>query len=630
MPNRPNHPNLIAALQAHTGNTGRGFTFLTRDGQEEFYSFDRLRTEAARRAAHLRAAGLKQGDRLALVMPDGEDFIPTFFGAVWAGIVPVPLYPPLALGKLDSYMDALAAICNSAEPSFLATNAKLETVLWSGAARVPSLKGVLVAEQLRLDPPANASQEPAQVSANDLCFLQFTSGSTATPKGVMVTHGSLRANAWAIMRDGLNSDPATDMGVSWLPLYHDMGLIGFVLAPTFHDVSVTFIPTLSFIRNATIWLDTISKKKGTITFAPNFAYALASKRAKPEQIKKWDLSQMKAFGCGAEPINPATLRKFVEAFAPAGLKPEAMLPCYGMAEATLAISFIGLSEQLSTDVIEKDHYQANKLAEPAHVDKLASNDALEFVNCGKSFSHHEVAAFDAEGNRLSDRQVGELWVKGPSLAAGYWRNPEATEKTFGGGWLRTGDLGYLANGNVYITGRKKDLIIINGRNYDPQRIEWVADEVPEVRRGSTVAFSVPGASSEELVVVVESRTQNPDALKQLVKEKVNEQLSLMAAEVVIAAPGSLPKTSSGKLQRAKTRQQYLDGTVGKDGNRTLGGGAEKAVVAKHVALSLWGRSRHRAKVAVEHALEVRTPADALVKLKLASDYFRGRVARFFV
>ncbi|MFT3840499.1 MAG: fatty acyl-AMP ligase [Myxococcaceae bacterium] len=625
----PNHATLIAALQAHAGNNKRGFTFMGKDNTEEFYSFDRLRLEAMRRAAHLRAAGLKQGDRLALVMPDGEDFIPTFFGAVWAGIIPVPLYPPLALGKLDSYMDALAAILNSAEPTFLATNAKLETVLWSGAARVPSLKGVLVAEQLRKDPPANASQEPASVNAGDICFLQFTSGSTATPKGVMVTHGSLRANAWAIMRDGLQSDPETDRGVSWLPLYHDMGLIGFVLAPTFHDVSVTFIPTLSFIRNATIWLDVISRHKGTISFAPNFAYSLAVKRAKPEQIKKWDLSRMKAFGCGAEPINPATMRKFVEAFAPAGLKPESLLPCYGMAEATLAISFITLDQQLSTDVIERERYQAGKRAEPAHVDQLQGGEALEFVNCGKSFTHHEVAAFDDAGTKLKDRQVGELWVKGPSVAAGYWRNAEATEKTFGGGWLRTGDLGYLANGNVYITGRKKDLIIINGRNYDPQRIEWVADEVPEVRRGSTVAFSVPGSSSEEMVVVVESRTQKPEELKQLVKDKVNEALGLLPADVVIAAPGSLPKTSSGKLQRAKTRQQYLDKSVGQDGNRSLGGGGETAVVAKHVALSLLGRSRHRARVAAKHALEVRTPADALVKLKLVSDYFRGRVTRLF-
>jgi len=625
----PNHATLISALQAHAGNNKRGFTFMGRDNTEEFYSFDRLRTEAMRRAAHLRAAGLKQGDRLALVMPDGEDFIPTFFGAVWAGIIPVPLYPPLALGKLDSYMDALAAILNSAEPAYLATNAKLEQVLWSAAARVPSLKGVVVAEQLRKDPPANASQDPATVNAGDICFLQFTSGSTATPKGVMVTHGSLRANAWAIMRDGLQSNPETDRGVSWLPLYHDMGLIGFVLAPTFHDVSVTFIPTLSFIRNATIWLDVISRHKGTISFAPNFAYSLAVKRAKPEQIKKWDLSRMKAFGCGAEPINPATMRRFVEAFAPAGLKPESLLPCYGMAEATLAISFISLDQQLSTDVIERERYQAGKRAEPAHVDQLEANQALEFVNCGKSFPHHEVAAFDDQGNKLKDRQVGELWVKGPSVAAGYWRNVEATEKTFGGGWLRTGDLGYLANGSVYITGRKKDLIIINGRNYDPQRIEWVADEVPEVRRGSTVAFSVPGSSSEELVVVVESRSQKPEELKELVKQKVNEALGLQPSDVVIAAPGSLPKTSSGKLQRAKTRQQYLDKSVGRDGNRTLGSGGETAVVAKHVALSLLGRGRHRARLAAKHALEVRTPADALVKLKLVSDYFRGRVTRLF-
>jgi fatty-acyl-CoA synthase len=627
MPQIFDYPNLVAALDASAGMTTKGYTFLDRDQNEQFFSFDRLREEAMRRAAHFRSYGLKKGDRLAMVLPDGEDFVPTFLGAVWAGIVPVPLYPPLSLGKLDSYIATLVSILNKAKPTYLVTNARVQQVLWAGLVKVPSLKGVITAEELRLPAPSGADGSKAEVSEDDLCFLQFTSGSTSTPKGVAVTHGNLRANAWAIMRDGLQTDTDTDHGVSWLPLYHDMGLIGFVIAPMFHRVSVTFIPTLTFVRNATIWLRTIHKVRGTISFAPNFAYALAVKRAKPEQIASLDLSSMRHFGCGAEPINPTTMRSFVETFSKSGLKPEALLPCYGMAEATLAISFIGIDETLSTDVIDVDAYQQERRAEPVHHELVKSGKAQEFVCCGRTFPKHEVGVFDDEGKRLADRRIGEIWVRGPSVAKGYFEDPEATQRTFGNGWLKTGDYGYLVNGNVYITGRKKDIIIINGRNYDPQRMEWLVDDLPEVRKGSTVAFSRPGQGSEELVIVVESRSSEPQKLKELVKQTINEHLQLIPADVVLAPVGSLPKTSSGKLQRAKTRQQYLDGTLGKEGVRTLGSNGEKLVIARHVALSLFGRAQNRAKRVVEHTLEIRSVTDAVGKLRLAGTYAQKRVTR---
>ena len=552
------YPNLIAALDAGRGATHQGFTFIVAEGQEEFLSWDRLRAEAMSRAAHLRALGLHMGDRLAIVMPDGRDFVPTFLGATWAGIIPVPLPPPLSLGKLDSYLGSLAAVMNKAEPAYLATTAKIEDVLGSAASRVPSLHGVVTAEDLRPEAPARAAREPVEPGADDIAFLQFTSGSTATPRGVEVTHGSLRANAWAIMRDGLQADSATDSGVSWLPLYHDMGLIGFVLSPVFHKVGVTFIPPLSFVRNATIWLDTLHRTRGTISFAPNFAYALAARRARPEQVAKWDLSRVRVLGCGAEPINPGTLRGFAEKFSACGLRPEALLPSYGLAEATLAVSFDGLDEPLSTDVIDRDAYERGKRAVSVPRAGLEVNDAVEFVSCGRAFPDHEVGTFDTAGSRLSDRHVGELWVRGPSVARGYYRDPEASQETFGGGWLRTGDLGYLVDGRIHVTGRSKDLIIVNGRNYDPQCIEWLADDAPGVRAGSTAAFSVPGTAGEELVVIVESRTARPEALQETIKQRVNEQLQLVVSEVVIAPPGSVPKTSSGKVQRAKARQQYLD------------------------------------------------------------------------
>ena len=370
------HPNLIAALDAGRGATHQGFTFIVAEGQEELLSWDRLRAEAMNRAAHLRALGLRTGDRLAIVMPDGQDFVPTFLGATWAGIIPVPLPPPLSLGKLDSYRSSLAAVMNKAEPAYLATTAKLEDVLGSAASRAPGLHGVVTAEDLRAEAPAAAAREPVEPRADDIAFLQFTSGSTATPRGVEVTHGSLRANAWAIMRDGLRVESGTDSGVSWLPLYHDMGLIGFVLSPVFHKVGVTFIPALSFVRNATIWLDTLHRTRGTISFAPSFAYALAARRARPEQVAKWDLSRVRVLGCGAEPINPGTLRGFAEKFSACGLRPEALVPSYGLAEATLAVSFDGLDEPLSTDVIDRDAYERGKRAVSVPRAGLEVNDAV--------------------------------------------------------------------------------------------------------------------------------------------------------------------------------------------------------------------------------------------------------------
>jgi fatty-acyl-CoA synthase len=619
------YQNLIHAIDAGKGWTDKGFTFLDRDQKELFLSWDGLRAEAMKRAAHMRKFGLEKGDRVAMVLPDGEDFVPTFLGAVWAGLVPVPLYPPLSLGKLDSYIDTLVSILTRAEPKAIVTTSKVQQVLWSGLSRVRSIHGVITAEELKLEAPEGVSQAPAEVTDDDLAFLQFTSGSTSTPKGVVVTHGNLRANAWAIMRDGLKTDSDVDHGVSWLPLYHDMGLIGFVISPMFHKVQVTFIPTLAFVRTATLWLETMHRVRGTLTFAPNFAYALAAKRTKPEQLARWDLSCVRVFGCGAEPINPTTMRTFVETMAPAKLKPQTLLPCYGMAEATLAISFIGLDEQLTTDLIDQHAYQTDRTAVPLKAD--TAQKGQEFVSCGRTFPKHEVAAFSDDGARLGDRHIGELRVRGPSVSKGYYNDPETTERVFGGGWLKTGDLGYLVEGNVYITGRKKDLIIINGRNYDPQRIEWLVDELPDVRKGSTVAFSRPGASSEELVIVVESRSQTPDALKETIRTRISEQLQLTTTDIVLCPLGSLPKTSSGKLQRAKTRQQYLEGTVGQEGNRSLGGRGEKFVVARHVALSLLGRSQHRARRVLKHTVEIRSMGDALSKLKLASDYLTNRVGR---
>jgi fatty-acyl-CoA synthase len=459
---------------------------------------------------------------------------------------------------------------------------------------VPSARDLVTVEALAAGPE---SREPApEIAPSDPLFLQFTSGSTSAPKGVVVTHASLCANGCAIMTAGLEADPLRDKAVSWLPLYHDMGLIGFVLAPLMIGLPSVFMPTVAFVKRPSLWMDVIHDHRGTITFAPNFAFARVTKRASDADVARWDLSSLRVVGCGAEPIHAGTMRAFLERFAPSKLSPNAMLPCYGMAEATLAMSFVRLDTPLRVDSIDPEACYAHKRALPAPT----SAGALELVSVGRAFPDHELAIFDDDDRRLGEREIGEIRLRGPSTAAGYFRNPDQSRVVFGGerndGWLRTGDLGYLADGQLYISGRKKDILIVHGRNYYPQGIEWLVEEVPGIRKGNVVAFSIPGATSEEVVVVAE--TQEADAAKRValasaIKRHINEAMALAVGDVTLVGVGELPKTTSGKLQRSKTREQYLAGTLGTEGVRSLSTSAQRIALARHFATSMMSRIRHR-------------------------------------
>ncbi len=569
-----------------------GMRFILEDGSDKKFTFRELEEEVIRRARWLLSLGLQKGDHVAFIVPGPLDFVLTFLGAAYTGIVPVPLYPPMGFGKLDAYVRDTARTLEIAKVKCLVTQKKVEPILWSLLGKVPTLKDLVCVERFEGPPPAN-SPEPSVVHPDDVCFLQFTSGSTAAPKGVVVTHRSLGANGYQIMQSGLECDVATDVAVSWLPLYHDMGLIGFVISPLTAGLETCFIPTLSFIKKPSVWMETISKYKGTMTFAPNFAYGLAAKRTPPEKVKAMDLSQLRLLGAGAEPNNPQTLAAFMEHFAPAGLKPEAMLPVYGMAEATLAMTFSNLDEPLRTEVLDGEIYATEGKAVPLSADQQAGRTVVEFVSCGWVFPDHTITIMDDDGNVLPDRQVGEIVFGGPSVAAGYFENPEATAKTFRKDGLRTGDLGYLANGELFVTGRKKDLIILNGRNYDPQSIEWVVAEIPGVRQGNVIAFSRPGNNTEELVVVAETKEKEDlAALATAIREAIRENHQMNAADIVLLPAGALPKTTSGKLQRQKARAQYIEGSLGVEGVRTMGDRGQTLTLAKHVARSAMTRVRH--------------------------------------
>ncbi|HEY4118102.1 MAG TPA: fatty acyl-AMP ligase [Byssovorax sp.] len=525
----------------------RSVTFMRASGQEIQVKYPDLWVEAKKRAFALAALGLKKGDRVALILPEPDEFVLTFIGALAGGFVAVPMYPPQTLAKLEAYGDTVRHVLAASGATVLVTNDTLRPMIEEGVAKVGAAR-VVVEKDLR-EPAGFTGQTPEPVALTDLAFLQFTSGSTSKPKGVMVTHENLSVNSHAIMFDGLKSTPA-DRGVSWLPLYHDMGLIGFVIAPLYALVQVMFLPTMAFIRRPSLWLDAIDRFRGTITFAPNFAYALATRAVTDNQASQWDLSCMRALGCGAEPIQADVLRAFMARFEKHGLKPESILPSYGMAEATLAITFHDVTAKLVTDTVDLD---AMRKGDAKTADGAAST--MELVSCGKPFPGHEIAIMSPDGRKLGERQVGEVWLKGPSVTAGYFGDEAATAETFVDGWLKTGDLAYQAAGDLFICGRAKDLIILNGKNFYPQDVERVVSKVDGIRDGQCVAFSrLDDSGAEIAVVVAEARKVSP-ALTASIIHLVRSELGLALGEVHFIKRGTLPKTSSGKVRRRECRRR---------------------------------------------------------------------------
>ena len=551
-------PTLVDAVKQLSHDTQRGFVFVRPDGTERFCSFANIHEEATRRGAHLAAKGLVKGDRLAIVVPDGDEFVLSFLGAVYAGVVPVPIYPQLSFKNVETYHDTVAHIAKASGASMLLTTTTTRPYVDPVLPRVPNLRfGVQTVDEHAAPAPGPLD---VKVTGDDLAFLQFTSGSTSRPKGVVVTHTNLAANSEAFMIHGLGKDSSFDKGVSWLPLFHDMGLIGFVIGPLFTDIPVVFLPTASFVRAPRIWLDTIHRHRGTITYAPNFAYALVSKRLKEKDVAGLDLSCMRITGCGAEPIQAKTLREFATKLAPAGFKDTSFLPSYGMAEATLAITFVPHGTGVRSDCIDAKALQTHDAKQVP-----PGEGTQELVNCGSAFPEHEIAVVDEQGNRLADRQVGQIITRGPSVTSGYFEEPELTAESWKDGWLYTGDLGYLVKGEVFICGRLKDIIIIRGRNFYPSDIEWVISELPGVRRGNVVAFGAPGDvdGEEQLFVCAEAFQSDAAGLTDAIQNAVTAQIGISVHKVEIVPQGSLPRTSSGKPQRRKTKQMFLEGAFAK-------------------------------------------------------------------
>ncbi|MFD5554685.1 AMP-binding protein [Streptomyces sp. NPDC127068] len=508
-------------------------------------------------AAGLSHAGLRAGDRLAMLDGDPASFVPAFLGALWAGVVPVPAPAPPMAGRQRQWSELLRTVLSVARPTALCVPAAASEAL-------RPFGRLLFYEDLTRTSPT--SRGPVRRSADDVVYLQFSSGSTTRPRAVAARAEAVMTNGLAIARQGIGVDLATDRTLSWLPLHHDMGLVGFVVAPLTVGLPTSFMPTRTFARDPGSWMRAMHERSATVTFAPNFAYALAARRTRPEHVAALDLSRVRVAGCGGEPINPRVLRRFAETFGPAGLNPHVMLPCYGLAESTLAVTLCPPGRPLALQRVSLKDLSAGRAA-PAPNSPAGSSPSAEplteVVGCGKAFDDHELSVRDSVGRPLPDRLVGEVWVRGPSVAHAYAGDPEATSRTFDGeGWLHTGDRGFLVDGELFVTGRVKDLLIVRGHNTDPQRVEWIVESQSGVRQGGVAAFTRPAEETEELVLVIECRASaDRGGLAARVRTAISEKLTLSVHDVVLVRPGTIPRTTSGKLRRQETRRRYLEGEL---------------------------------------------------------------------
>ena len=551
--------------------------FYEDEGEGPSLTFGELLEGADHVAAGLAMRGIGRGDTVALMLPTSREFFLAFAGILLAGATPVPIYPPFRADRVAEYAERQSAILSNAGARLLVTFQEAAGVAKLLKPLVPSLEGVATAEALVQSRAAAPLGLQLHSRSGDLALLQYTSGSTGNPKGVMLTHANLLANVRAIGEAlGMRSD---DVGVSWLPLYHDMGLIGSWLMPLYFGLPVVVLSPLAFLSRPARWLRAFHRYGGTMGAAPNFAYELAAAKISDEEIQGLNLSAWRAALNGAEPVLPATLERFVARFAICGFRRETLLPVYGLAEASLAVTMPPVGRGPRVDRLERAAFAQEGRAVPAPPNAGASSrlansnedpNVIAFVSVGSPVPRHEVRIVNDRGEDAGERVEGQLWFRGPSTTQGYYRNEAATSALLpegaAAGWVNSGDRAYLADGEIYITGRVKDIIIHAGHNLYPHEIEDAVARVPGVRKGCVVAFGAPDpvTGTERLVIVAESRERRGDAkarLAQAITAQVTETLGLPPNVVEVVPPNVIPKTSSGKLRRDATKQRFLSGDL---------------------------------------------------------------------
>ena len=516
--------------------------------------------EASERvAAGLQQRGLEAGQSVAIMLPTCPEYFSVYVGILRAGGIPVPIYPPAHLAQVEEHVRRHIGILCNAQAVLLVTIPEARAVAWLLQAHAPSLRAVVSAQEL-LQSRASLSQVP--VAAQDVAFIQYTSGSTGDPKGVVLTHANLLANIRAMGQAiGLRPD---DVFVSWLPLYHDMGLIGAWLGTLYFGIPLVVMSPLTFLARPVRWLQAIQAYRGTLSAAPNFAYELSVTKIGDEELVGLDLSSWRLAFNGAETVLPETLMRFGRRFAPHGFHSEALMPVYGLAECSVGLAFPPSGRGPLVDRVQRESFTRTGRAVPAAPDQAS---ALSFVSCGRPLPGHELRIVDASGHELGERQEGRLEFRGASATRGYFNNPQATSQLFREGWLDSGDRGYIAGGEVFLTGRVKDIVIRGGRNIYPHEVEEAVGEIPGVRKGCVVVFGSPDLTSgtERLVVLAETRERGQrerQHLREAINTAVVEVLGEPADEVVLAPPRTILKTSSGKLRRAATRALFESGLAG--------------------------------------------------------------------
>jgi fatty-acyl-CoA synthase len=536
----------------------RGLNFHDARGNlQRAYSYTELRADALAQANRLIAAGIKPQDRIALIAETGPEFASLFFGVVYAGAWPVPLPLPTSFGGAQSYIDQLKVQLDSCDPRMLIYPPEIGAMC-AEAARISGVEGADWAEFSSREAP---EAELPEAGPEDISYLQYSSGSTRFPHGVAITHKALLANVASHSKCMHLSD--SDRVVSWLPWYHDMGLVGCLLGLVANQVSADYLKTEDFARRPLAWLDLISRNPGTtMSYSPTFGYDICARRmsSQTKAADRFDLSRWRVAGNGADMIRPDVMQSFVDAFADAGFKATSFLPSYGLAEATLAVSIMPPGEGIQVELVEETQLSGGGDGST----KSRPQRYRAIVNCGKPVPDTTIEIREEDGTPLPERAIGKVWCKGPAVMVGYFRDQEATDACLVDGWLDTGDMGYISDGYVYIVGRAKDMIIINGRNHWPQDIEWAVEQLPGFKAGDIAAFAITTPGGEETpAVLVQCRTSDEKErvrLRDEIRDRVRS-VTGMNCVVELVPPRTLPRTSSGKLSRAKARNLYLNGEI---------------------------------------------------------------------
>ena len=552
---------LTEAFEWHVARQpGRLTVHLYDEGDEHPLTYAMLYEAALAYAARLTEVGLQPGQTVAIMLPTSREYLYCFYGVLFAGGVPVPLYPPARLTTIEDHMTRHVGILRNSGASLMVTIPEAKALAYLLQAQVESLRVVLTPADFAA--ASGAGFAPVRGRGGDIAFLQYTSGSTGNPKGVVLTHDNLLANVRTMGRAARVT--SADVFVSWLPLYHDMGLIGGCFATLYHGFPVVLMSPLAFLARPAQWLWAIHRHRGTISGGPNFCYELCLRRIDERDLEGLDLSSWRFAFNGAEPVSPDTLRSFEERFARHGLRRNALAPVYGLAECSVGLAFTPPGERWRMDELDRDTFARTGRAVPP---KPGDAAPLHVIACGRTIPEHDVRVVDAAGVELPDRHEGRLQFRGPSATSGYYRNPEVTKRLFDGEWVNTGDRAYVSEGILYITGREKDIIIRGGRNISPYELEEAVSGLAGIRRGCVAAFGSPDPTNgtERLVVLAESR-EHDASLHESIRNEINRiAIGLLGApvdDIVLAPPHTVPKTSSGKIRRGAAREYYERGPSG--------------------------------------------------------------------